>query len=169
VNSSTGKVVGAVIAASFLPIGYLICVIGQIIYHWVPGIGVDTRARRSAQVRFEQDSMLEWKQETFTIFQITTTKAFTFDQMRFTLEWMSRRMDMVVINGAIILASILAFWSASVFPWVLGEHSQFHLGWFVFASAISVIVFGVSVFSWWTLTSQLVKVETKLFKSFISL
>jgi hypothetical protein len=160
------KMVGVLIAAFFLPIGYFISVIGQIIYHWVPGIGIDTRARRRERIQFGSwaDRWLEWRQESITVYQIMSTTAFSLDQIKWLLEWMSKRMDMIVINSSLILATVLAFCGALVFPCILGWDWQFHLRLFVFGWIVSVIIIVVCVISWFILTSQLVRVEALVFK-----
>ena len=39
------QIIALIAAGTFLPIGYLMAVIGQLTYHLVPWIGIDTRAR----------------------------------------------------------------------------------------------------------------------------
>jgi hypothetical protein len=139
-------------------------------YHCLPWIGIDKRARKKAKVKFEQDLKHEWQQEAITIFQILTTTAFTPDQLRFTLDWMSKRMDMIVINTSVVLATILAPLSVWFFPkMIFGLNTQSNPQWCMFTCLVSGIVFIASSVSWIILTSQLVKVETEVFKSMAQL
>jgi hypothetical protein len=66
-KSDTGKTIAGIIAGSFIPIGYLISVIVQFLYLTIPGIGIDTRARKKAKIKFQCHSNLEWKQEVFSV------------------------------------------------------------------------------------------------------
>lgn len=113
--------IAAVAAGSFLPIGYLLSVVGQLIYHLFPGIGIDTRARTAkAPETLEslRSSNYEWQQEVAsmqeTILYLMAGKRngkkamLDVDDIRFVSEWMSKRMGMLAINHALILAVIAA-------------------------------------------------------------
>lgn len=158
------KIIAGVLAGSFLPGGYLLSVIGQIVYHCVPGFGIDTRARRVARIQFEAwpDRWLEYRQEAITVYQIITTTAFSLDQIKWLLEWMSRRMDMIVINTSLVLATIVTPFGIWLFPKIFGLSAQISQQWFLFVCVVSGIVFVTSSLSWVVLTKQLVRVETKV-------
>jgi uncharacterized membrane protein len=160
----TVKIFAGVLAGSFLPVGYLLSVIGQIFYHVVPGIGIDTRARARAQIKFDPPACYEWQQEAITVYQIITTTAFSLDQIKWLLEWMSKRMDMVVINSSLILALITAPLAAWLFPQLFGVNVQIYPQWFLLSSIISVCVFIVSSITWLILTEQQVKVLSEALK-----
>jgi hypothetical protein len=162
----TVKIIAGVLAGSFLPIGYLFSVGGQILYHVVPGIGIDTRARKRARVRFQSWSSrwLEYRQEAITVHQIMSTTDFSLDQIKWLLEWMSKRMDMVVINSSLILASITAPLAVWLFPKIFGLGVQIYPQWFLLTSIVSVGVFIVSLISWLILTDQQVKVLSEALK-----
>ena len=85
------KIIAAIAAGTFLPIGYLMAVIGQLVYHLAPGLGMDTRVRKGTFCAFLRsffrldklwsylavgksktpesfhDSWKEWKQEAYSV------------------------------------------------------------------------------------------------------
>ena len=160
------KIAAGVLAGSFLPIGYLLSVIGQIFYHIIPGLGIDTRARRRAHVRLQSlfSRWLEYRQEAITVHQIMTTTAFSLDQIKWLLELMSKRMDMIVINSSLILATIVAPLVVGLFPKIYGLNVQIDPQWRLLACIVSVSVFIVSSVSWGILTSQQVRVMAEVLK-----
>lgn len=163
------KIAAGILAASFLSVGYLVSVLGQILYHLIPGIGIDTRARKRASIRFRTwfDRWLEYRQEAITVFQIMTTTSFSLDQIKWLLEWMSKRMDMIVINSSLILATVLAPITVWWLPTIFGLKVQWDRQWLILGCIVSIIVFTLSIFSWWVLTCQLVRVEKEAFKKMI--
>ncbi len=168
-NSDNLKIMIGIAVVSFLPIGYFISVLGQLIYHWIPRMGVDTKARIIAGVTTQCPSNLEWKQEIVTISQIITrianknknTKT-EVDVMRFILEWLNRRMDMIVINTLLFLANVLAPLSVLLFLRILKLDYQFNKEWFLVAFSIFLIVFVVSWSGWYSLREQLARIEAKV-------
>lgn len=164
------KIAAGVLAGSFLPVGYLVSVFGQIVYHLIPGIGIDTRARRCAGIRFHcswASNWLEYIQEAITVHQIMTTTAFSLNKMKWLLQWMSKRMDMIVINLSIVLGTIIAPLAVWLFPKFFGLNSKIDPQWVLFASIVSAIVLVLSSVSWGILTSQLVRVETEVLRRMV--
>jgi hypothetical protein len=93
-----------------------------------------------------------------------STTDFSLDQIKWLLEWMSKRMDMVVINSSLILASITAPLAVWLFPKIFGLGVQIYPQWFLLTSIVSVGVFIVSLISWLILTDQQVKVLSEALK-----
>ncbi len=146
-DTEKAKVIAAIAAGTFLPIGYLMALIGQLIYHLFPGIGIDTRVRKSEKksfwsrlwmfVRVDKseinkplhESWREWKQEVYSFNQIILRlykdKNLGVEGTRFICGWMSKRMDMVVIN----LASILAVIAAPLMSFILWLLLPWKINW----------------------------------------
>ena len=171
-DTEIAKVIAAIAAGTFLPIGYLLSVVGQLIYHLLPGIGIDTRARAAKASKIPKsfyNSTLEWQQEMAsmqeTLFCLMDgkkegEKGMGAEDIRLVSEWMSKRMGMLVINGVLILAVIAAMFLSLllkiVLPW------QFDGRWYSFALILSVLLWFYCSLSWWILSEQLVRVERML-------
>jgi len=166
IEGDTLKTIGGVVVISFVPVGYLVTTVGQIIYLIFPCIGVDTRARarRRANVSLRRDSILEYEQEVQSLVPVMEAKADDLEKHRFIQEWMRKRMDVAAISGSLLVATVVAFYSILLFPWILGWNWQFDLRRFVFASIVTGIVTVISLITWLVLTSQLVRVEAEVFR-----
>jgi hypothetical protein len=167
-ETEKAKLIAAVAAGSFLPIGYLLSVMGQLIYHYWPKIGIDTKARLEKPEReCLYNSEREWKQEVASMREtICYLKAgkqkgekarLELDDIKFVFEWMSKRMGMLVINVALILAvgaaMLLSLLLTIFLLW------QFDWPWFLFALILSLILGIFCRLSWKVLREQLVRVE----------
>jgi hypothetical protein len=175
------KVIAAIAAGTFLPIGYLMALIGQLIYHLFPGIGIDTRVRKSEKksfwsrlwmfVRVDKseinkplhESWREWKQEVHSFNQIILRlykdKNLEVEGTRLICGWMSKRMDMVVINFASIWAVIVAILLSKLLGLLGFLPCQDNREWFWLALLVSAIVVFLFIKSRSTLMKQLVEIE----------
>lgn len=163
IKRDNGKVIAGIIAGSFLPIGYLISVIGQIVYLRYPGVGIDTRARKKAKDKSGCDSNQEWKQEVLSVIEAIKNEEL-LEQTKFLQEWMRKRMDVLAISNSLICASILSIISALFFPFILkGECPELDSRWFYFALIVTAVVIGESRVITRILKHQLIKVETEMF------
>ena len=167
------KIVAGIMTAAFLPIGYFISMLGLLIYHWFPGIGIDRKARIIANVMHQCNSKVEWKHEIETISQIINNidpeQNKSVDVMKFTLEWMSKRMDMIVINSSLILASVLSPFCLFVFSQFVKLKCHFNMEWYWISLCISSVILLLSLGSWISLKEQLSFIEARvLFKPDIS-
>lgn len=169
-DTEMAKVIAAIAAGTFLPIGYLISVIGQLIYHVAPGIGIDTRARTTGTLKIPESfkqSNREWQQEMASVQDTIlylkagkqTKKKAVLDvnDIRHVSEWMSKRMGMLVINLALILAVIVAILLSGLLT--IFSSWQFDGQWFLFACILSLVLWTICGFSWWILSKQLVGVS----------
>jgi hypothetical protein len=162
-NQLTIAIVGGVLAGVFLPLGYLLSTTGQILYHRCPGWGIDTQAREQAGIHLEPSSRREEVQEAVTVHQVMTTTAFSLEQISWLLHWMSKRMDMVVMNMSLCFATIASLVLVSLslrlfFCW------QVDLRWLAFAAILSICVFAISLWSRKILIRQLVRVEAPVLR-----
>jgi len=170
------KIIAGIAAGTFLPIGYLLSVIGQLIYHLCPNFGIDTKARRTKATETIEDSSisnLEWKQEMCSVCKTISylqkskkqngNNRLELDDIKFVLEWMSKRMDMIVINLILILAVLVAF----LLPVILGLLGflpwNLNWEWIGLAFLISAFVAFLCACSHNILRKQLVKIERILF------
>lgn len=167
-DKDKATLIAAAAAGSFLPVGYFLSVIGQLIYHLVHGIGVDTRARKNEQPKTTEqlcDSKHEWEQEVASV--RATIKhlrengenkhTLKVDDIRFVSEWVSKRMGMVVMNLGLILAVpaaiLLSLLLKLLLPW------QFNWPWIWFAGVLSLFLLFFCYWSRSILTRQAVLVE----------
>jgi hypothetical protein len=182
------KIIAAIAAGTFLPIGYLMAVIGQLIYHLFPGIGMDTRVRKSEKKSFRsrlwllfvrvdksktpellRDSWKEWKQEAYsvnrTILRLCRDNnseggnvRIGVEGMRFIHEWMTKRMGMVVVNFASMLAVIVAPYLSLLLTLLLDW--KFCWKWLLFAVFMSILLLFICEWSRRIFVRQLVRIES---------
>lgn len=67
-------------------------------------------------------------------------------------------MNVLAINGSLILATIIALCSALIFPWILKLKWQFDWEWFYFVLIVSLAVLVCSLGSYIIIRWQVVKV-----------
>jgi hypothetical protein len=161
------KVVGGIIVGSFLPIGYLISILGQLIYLACPcfGIhGVHMRARRLAGVKFGDNDTWwrrwEAKVEALTFLNVVAARQnrLELEQSRFIQEWNRHRVNVLAINWSLMLATVLSPLSVCIFIKVFDLTPQVNWNWFWFATIVSGFIFVVSLVSWLVLHYQVTKV-----------
>jgi hypothetical protein len=160
-DDRTVATLGAVLAGIFVPVGYFVSLLGQILYHLIPGLGLDTQARRLAGIRFPRwrDRWLEYRQEAISVYQVVTTSAFPLDHIKWLLGWMGRRMDMVVINTSIVLATPIALIAILSLGPIFGFRIQVDRGWCLLGALLSIVVLILTVGSLLILRKQLVDIE----------
>jgi len=166
INGDSAKLIAAIVAGSFLPIGFLVSVIGQLAYLVIPCIGVDTRARKRAGLSIEPRSNLEYKHEVESVLLIMKEASSNLGKHKFVQEWMRKRMDVAAIAGSlfwgIFLAPMVALLPA-FFDCKIQIH--YHPRWLSLAGIVSVIIFFISLVAWLLLTSQLVRLESAMFEN----
>lgn len=159
------RVVIAGIIGSFLPIGYLVSILGQILYLVIPCIGFDTNSRRRAGV-FKSNSLFECSNEVKSVNLIMRCKnenLYTMDKTKFIQEWIRKRMDIVAISSSFILISV----GIPFFVWRLGIigrwDKEINGQWLWLARVITLVVFSISLLIYAILRKQIVKVQAEWF------
>ncbi len=176
-TGDVAKIVGAIVATSFLPIGYISSILQQIIYLWSrrPQLGITRRAIKKANV-FQDNNEREYLLEAEACLLVMSDKINInknkvqdnnpdIDRQRFLQDWIRNRNNVMAINGSLMIASILAFITAVSVPYPLFKwEMQFELRWFLFAFLVTVFVFLILLFSWDILSEKVVRVEAGIYK-----
>jgi hypothetical protein len=172
------KIVGAIAAASFLPIGYLISVLQQSIYIWCkkPQFGITGPAIKESGV-FCDTTEREYLLEAEACLVVMSKKVkvqkgqkqnepeVDVDKQRFFQDWIRSRNNVMAINGSVIIAGILAFVTAISVPrFCLGWEVQVDTGWLLFAALVTVLVLLVLFLSWVLLRREVIRVEAGAYK-----
>ena len=179
-TGDAAKIVGAIAAASFLPIGYFSSILQQNFYlkwRWPP-LAITPRAMKKANV-FSSDSIKKqyYILEAEACLVVMGEKINNnnvqdnkkpdpdVDKQRFLQDWIRNRNNVMAINGSLMIASVLAFIIAVSVPYpLLKWEMQFELRWFLFAFFVTVFVFLILLFSWYILSEEVVRVEAGIYK-----
>lgn len=171
------KAVGAIAAASFLPIGYLISILQQIIYLWLkrPWLGITGRAIKEANV-FQETNEREYLLEAEACLLVMSDKVRVnkdevkdskpdVDKQRFLQDWIRNRNNVMAINGSLMVASVLVILTAVLVPhFCLKWEMQAELRWLAFAIVVTVLVLVISGWSWVILRREVIRVEAGIYK-----
>jgi len=177
-RDDVAKTVGVIAAASFLPIGYLISILQQIIYLWlkIPWLGITGRAIKKSNV-FQNTNEREYMLEAEACLVVMSKKVKTnevkkvkdnepdVDKQRFLQDWIRNRNNVMAINSSLMVASMLAFLTAFLVPHFCFEWEiQVEWRWFGFAIVVTILVFVTLVWSWVILSQEVVRVEAGIYK-----
>lgn len=178
VKGDSATIVAAIAAISFVPIGYLISILQQIIYLWwkKPWFGITGKAIREANV-FQDTQEREYLLEAEACLLVMSEKvnignneikdnklSVSVDKQRFLQDWIRNRNNVMAVNASLMLATLLAPISVWLFPKIFDLATQIDSKWCWFAGIISGIVFGVSACSWCILRCEVVRVEAGIYK-----
>ena len=165
------KTVGAIIAASFLPIGYFISILQQLIYvYW---LGITGHAIEESGV-FCDTKEREYLLEAEACLVVMSRKVHGLgddqdrvkvDRQRFLQDWIRSRNNVMAINLSSIGAGILAIAAAVLVPrFCLGWEAQVNRGWLIFAIGVNILVHPILFLSWILLRREVIRVETGIYK-----
>lgn len=146
------------IAVSFLPIGYVISIVG-LFWHLLRNRGVHAEALKNlgeSKVKFTSRlrRMLpngaelildEPTLEAYSTLRILEESDVNIKKEQFNRDWISRRMDIVVINRSLIIATVSSFIVGHLLPWrCLGLAIEL-TGWsFVLLIALILVYWGTN-------------------------
>ena len=157
------KIIGAIIAASFLPVGYLISILGQSLYLLSP-FGVHLRATRKADIRFGDNDACRglwgrWEPriEALSCFAAASHPGCaTIDESRYLQGWVRNRTNVLAIDFSLMLSTVLSPFTAYAIVKVFGldTHPNWNWNWLWFAFLLSVFIFVVSLGNWLILCHQ---------------
>lgn len=139
----------------FLPVGYIISVLGQLCYLKAKGGGLHTEAARRTEVVFVKkvckNLCSESELEAYSTLNAAINnsdngknKNISLNSQIFIQEWIRKRMDVVTINRTIEIATVLAFYAAVIVGLLSGgfnvQVSVQHIVLLVIVSAIILLI-----------------------------
>lgn len=178
IGDRTVQAVLGVVAISFLPVGYLISILQQIIYLRSQRLGITTRAIRRANV-FRDDSIRRnhqyWLEAEACLVEVGQWRRgenngaqprqnFNVEMSKFFQDWSRSRNNVMAINGSLILATFLAPAIVALVLKIFGLSLQFDFNWCILGFLISLGIILVSVFSWSILSHEVVRVEAGIYR-----
>lgn len=182
-SSDVATAIGAIAAASFLPIGYISSILQQTIYLILrkPWIGITGRAIKNSSVFLatnEREYLLEAEACLVVMSKnikkinekIIKNENSDVDKQKFLQEWIRNRNNVMAINASLMVASILAILTALFGPKLLLKWEiQLEMRWFLFASIVTVLSFGILLLNWIILSKEVVRVEAGIYKMLANL
>ncbi len=123
----------ALAAIAFLPIGYVISILAQLLYLNLPCLGVHRRAAKKAKVfpGFNYEPSLEAQ----TLLLSALTEGITVSTHQYIRNWIARRMDVSAISLSLITANFIAIVIACF------TELEFHPPAIVFLSLVTLVMF----------------------------
>jgi len=178
INIETTKIIAGVAGATFLPIGYLISILQQIIYLWSqkPWLGMTGRAIRESAL-FENTNEREYLLEAEACLFVMSKKHNVtaankpvehkpdVESQKFFQDWIRNRNNVMAINLSIIITTILVIVIVFLVPkYCLKWQLQIETRWIIFVIVVSIFVVITSFCSWYILREEVVRVEAVIYK-----
>ena len=179
-NIKTLQIIVGIAGATFLPVGYLISILQQIIYLWPkkPWLGITGRAIKKSKLfidTHEREYLLEAEACLFVMSkkrQFVGTpppdyrEEINVESQRFFQDWIRNRNNVIAINLSLIVATVLAVLSVLLVPKFCLEWQYQPSGlWLVlFAIFVSIFVLVISYCSWRILRREIIRVEAGIYK-----
>lgn len=160
-NDSVINLVG-ITAISFVPIGYCLSILAQLIYLIIPGFGIVGRAINQTEI-FTDESKNNLKKENLkevhSLLYVIEKGKNKIEQQNILRNWVANRNDILTINFSLCLATITAPLLASLGPYKLLDWKfQTNIKGSLFLGILVLVLFIVFIFSYKILKQQNVEV-----------
>ena len=93
---------------TFIPIGYIISILQQVLYYIIPFLGMHRAAKKKSSLNLAGDPKFEPIVEAYSVL-LVVDKRISLDMHQYFRDWIRRRMDVVAINFSLFIATLLAF------------------------------------------------------------
>jgi hypothetical protein len=177
------KLFAGIVVGFFLPTGYLLTIMQQIIYlkwrRW-PYFGMTIRAVKKANIFSEEcikGKKQDWLESQACLFEIdknikrkkqnseeSIQNNMDAERSRFLSEWIRSRNNVMAINASLILATIFAPLIVLLLKFPFGLSFQQSCGWIYLVSILSLLIFFVLGWSWKIMRDEVVRIEAGIYK-----
>lgn len=158
---------------TFLPVGYLISILQQILYYKCLGIHKKAIIESNFDIykyynelNFKKNELIIEALSVLYTTGINVNKIIKIDELKFRQEWISRRMDILSINLSLILSTFFSIIFILIpilcFKWQF----QINIIKMIFSSLIAIIILLILSISYCIIKNQLIKFISEIYKTY---